>query len=152
MARSCRLSPIPCIPCRISAGFGGASASSIGARSKQVIAVRRVAGRRLAHVFAESLPLKVAGDVEYLVNRTDNGWVVTLFNNNGVFKPQQGLAQVDRSAYVTATIGLNGRQIQKAIDWISEKDVEVKSQNGKNAVTITIAPGGVAIIELQSRS
>jgi hypothetical protein len=107
------------------------------------------AAHMLAHVFAEALPLKIAGDVEYLVNRAENGWVITLFNNNGVFKPQQGLAQVDRSAYVTATISLDGRQIQRAIDWISEKDIEVKNQNGQNSVSITIAPGGVAIVELR---
>jgi len=109
------------------------------------------AAHMLAHVFADATPIKISGDVEYLMNRTDNGWVVTLFNNNGVFKPQQGLAQVDRSAYVTASISLAGRQMQKAIDWMSEKDVEVKSQNGQNTVTVSIAPGGVAIIELRSR-
>ena len=59
------------------------------------------AAHLLAHVFADAAPLKVTGDVEYLINRTANGWVVTLLNNNGVFKPQQGMAQVDRSAYVT---------------------------------------------------
>jgi hypothetical protein len=109
------------------------------------------AAHMLAHVFADVTPIKVRGDVEYLMNRTDDGWVVTLFNNNGVFKPQQGLAQVDRSAYVTATISLAGRQMQKAIDWMNEKDVEVKSQDGQNSVTVSIAPGGVAIVELRSR-
>ena len=110
------------------------------------------AAHMLAHVFADATPLKVSGDVEYLINRNDNGWVVTLFNNNGVFKPQQGLAQVDRSAYVNATISLPGRQIQKALDWTNEKEVEVKSQNGRDDVTVSIAPGGVSIIELRLRN
>jgi hypothetical protein len=107
------------------------------------------AAHMLAHVFADATPIRVTGDVEYLVNRNDNGWVITLFNNNGVIKPQQGLAQIDRGAYVTATISLDGKQIQKAIDWIGDKNVEVKSQNGETSVTITIAPGGVAIVELR---
>ena len=106
------------------------------------------AAHMLAHVFADATPVKVSGDVEYLINLSDNGWVVTLFNNKGVYKPQQGLAQVDRRAYETATIGLRGQKIQHAIDWIGDKDVEVKSEKGKNAVSVTIAPGGVAIIEL----
>ena len=67
------------------------------------------AAHMLAHVLPDAAPVKVTGDVEYLINRTANGWVVTLLNNNGVFKPQQGMAQVDRSAYVTATITLPGR-------------------------------------------
>jgi hypothetical protein len=109
------------------------------------------AAHLLAHVFADATPIKVRGDVEYLINRTENGWVVTLFNNNGVLKPQQGLAQVDRSAYASATISMKGTSMQKAFDWFSERDVEVKSQNGQNEVTVTIAPGGVSIIELRSR-
>ena len=43
-----------------------------------------------------------------------------MLNNNGVFKTQQGMAQVDRNAYVTATIGLTGQQILGASEWISE--------------------------------
>jgi hypothetical protein len=107
------------------------------------------AAHMLAHVFADATPLKVRGDVEYLVNRNENGWVVTLFNNNGVFKPQQGMAQVDRSASVTAKISLAGQPIQKAWDWINDKEVDVRNQNGQNGVTVTIAPGSLAIIELR---
>ena len=109
------------------------------------------AAHMLAHVFAEATPVKISGDVEYLINRTDNGWVVTLFNNNGVFKPQQGLAMVDRSAYVSATISLDNRQIQKAMNWIGDTEVEVKIQNGKSAVTVPLAPGAVSIIEISLR-
>jgi hypothetical protein len=80
--------------------------------------------------------------VEYLINRTANGWVVTLLNNNGVFKPQQGMAQVDRSAYVTVTIS---GQIRSANEWISE--TALKIENGK--ATLQIPPGGLAIVEIQ---
>ncbi|HEV7682224.1 MAG TPA: hypothetical protein VGO68_08895 [Pyrinomonadaceae bacterium] len=107
------------------------------------------AAHLLAHVFADASPVKVSGDVEYLVNRNESGWVITLLNNNGVFKPQQGLPIVDRSAYVKATITLPGQSIQKAVDWIDGKEVAVK---GPNAVTVSIAPGGVAIIELRLKN
>ena len=102
------------------------------------------AAHLLAHVFADATPLKVTGDVEYLINRTANGWVVTLLNNNGVFKPQQGMAQVDRSAYVTATISLPS-QIKRAIDWTSESALKI--DNGK--ATLQIPPGGLAIVEIR---
>ncbi len=103
------------------------------------------AAHLLAHVFADATPVKVTGDVEYLINRTANGWVVTLINNNGVFKPQQGLAQVDRTAYVTAKIELRNGQIQSATDWITGRAL-----NPAN-LTVSIAPGGVAIVELRSK-
>jgi hypothetical protein len=101
------------------------------------------AAHLLAHVFVDAVPVKVVGDVEYLINRTANGWVVTLLNNNGVFKTQQGMAQVDRSAYVTATISLS--KMKSAIDWIS--DSELKIDSGK--ATLQIPPGGLAIVEIQ---
>ncbi len=101
-----------------------------------------LAAHLLAHVFAEVTPVKVTGDVEYLINRTANGWVVTLLNNNGVFKPQQGMAQVDRSAYVPVTIS---GQIQSATEWIS--GAPLKPNNGM--VSLQIAPGGIAIVELR---
>ena len=110
------------------------------------------AAHMLAHVFADAIPVSVSGDVEYLVNRTDRGWVVTLFNTNGVFKPQQGLAQVDRRAYVTAGISLRGASIARAQEWLSEQNLEIKKQTGTaDGITVSIAPGGIAIVELQPR-
>jgi len=109
------------------------------------------AAHMLAHLFVNATPVKVKGDVEYLVNRTDHGWVVTLFNNNGVLKSQQGLAQVDRSANVTATIRLDTQDIAAAQDWISDRTLEVKKEMaGPGTVTVGIPPGGIAIVELRS--
>jgi len=85
------------------------------------------AAHMLAHVFADAVPLKVTGDVEYLINRTTNGWIVTLLNNNGVLKPQQGMAQVDRSASVTVTITM---------------------KTDERKATVQIPPGGLAIVEI----
>ncbi len=101
----------------------------------------------LAHVFSDATPVRVRGDVEYLINRTNTGWVVTLFNNNGVNKPQQGLAQVDRSASVTATITLPGQPLRTAIDWITDKPLEVNK--AQTSVSATLAPGAIAIVELK---
>jgi hypothetical protein len=103
------------------------------------------AAHLLAHVFAEATPVAVTGDVEYLINRTERGWLVTLINNNGVFKPPQGMAQVDRQAVVTATITLRGQAIQLAREWTDDKKLEVGKQGN---VTISIAPGGIAIVEV----
>jgi hypothetical protein len=101
------------------------------------------AAHLLAHVFADAAPVKVVGDVEYLINRTANGWVVTLLNNNGVFKTQQGMAQVDRSAYVTATITMPG--LRSANEWTT--DTTLKPTN--NTLSIQIAPGSLAIVEIR---
>ena len=109
------------------------------------------AAHMLAHVFADATPVQVRGDVEYLINRSNKGWIVTLFNNNGVLKPQQGLAQVDRNAYVTATISVPSSQVQIATEWISGEPVEVSDRSGQKTVKVRIAPGGISIVEFTSR-
>jgi hypothetical protein len=105
------------------------------------------AAHMLAHVFADATPVQVRGDVEYLINHTANSWIVTLMNNNGVYKPQQGMAQVDRNAYVNVSISLRGQQIQSASDWINDAAVKVDA----NTVNLRIAPGGIAVVELRTK-
>ena len=103
------------------------------------------AAHMLAHVFADATPLKVTGDVEYLINRTSNSWVVTLLNNNGVLKTQQGMAQVDRSAYVNVTISLPRQQIRSAVEWTSDTPLKVDA----GQVVVQIAPGSLAVVEIR---
>jgi hypothetical protein len=109
------------------------------------------AAHTLAHIFASATPVRVTGDVEYLLNRTGTGWVVTMLNNNGVMKPQQGMAQVDRNAYVNVTIALPNQQIQSAMDWTTDKNVEVKTQNGQQLLNVQLAPGGIAVVEIKTK-
>ena len=105
----------------------------------------------LAHLASEATPVRIEGDVEYLINRNSRGWVVTLFNDNGVFKPQQGLAQVDRTAIVSAKVSLRGTAIANATDWISDQPVTVNRREGSaDSVSVTIPAGGIAVIELQT--
>lgn len=108
------------------------------------------AAHALAHVFADATPVKVRGDVEYLINRNDKGWVVTLLNNNGVFKPQQGMAQVDRSAVVKATISMKSA-VTAAEDWINDTPMKVNTEGGESTVNVDVRPGGVAIVQLRSQ-
>lgn len=103
----------------------------------------------LAHLASDAAPVRVEGDLEYLINRSTRGWVVTLFNDNGVFKPQQGLAQVDRNASVTATIILRAQGIVSAQDWTSDRSIEV--QDG-STVKVRLSPGDIAIVELKTRN
>jgi hypothetical protein len=100
----------------------------------------------LAHLASDATPVKVQGDVEYLINRSARGWIVTLFNDNGVFKPQQGLAQVDRSASVNVTVSLQGGTISNATEWTSDRTLTVNSGAG---VTLNIPAGGIAVVELR---
>ncbi|HVS21932.1 MAG TPA: hypothetical protein VHD88_08795, partial [Pyrinomonadaceae bacterium] len=68
----------------------------------------------------------------------------TLFNDNGVFKPQQGMAQVDRSAIASAKISLRGESIANARDWLTEQSLPISNGVAK----VTLAAGGIAVVEL----
>jgi hypothetical protein len=104
----------------------------------------------LVHLTSEATPVRVEGDVEYMINRTAHGWVVTLFNDNGVFKPQQGMAEVDRGASVNATVSLRSAGISNASEWTSDRTLTVKNQGGSDSVSLNIAAGGIAVVELRS--
>ena len=105
------------------------------------------AAHMLSHLFAEATPVKVSGNVEYLINRTANGWIVTLINNEGVFKPQQGLAEVDRSgrSHVNVTLGLRNGRILGASNWIDDHLYST------DPLTVLVPPGGVAVMEIKAK-
>ena len=100
----------------------------------------------LAHLASEATPVEVKGDVEYLINRNSTGWVLTLFNDNGVFKPQQGMAQVDRAATANVTIRLRNQNISSATEWLTNSTLQAK--DGSN-VQLTVPAGGIAVVELK---
>jgi hypothetical protein len=102
------------------------------------------AAHLLAHLASDATPVRVRGEVEYLVNRNARGWVVTLINNRGVYKPQQGLAQVNRTESVEVTLEANGAVFKRAGEWTTNSELKV---NG-GAVSLSIPPGGVRIVEL----
>jgi len=100
----------------------------------------------LAHLASAATPVQLTGDVEYLINRNSNGWVVTIFNDSGVFKPQQGMAQVDRSAVSDVTIGLRNQKISAATDWLTDSKLAVSDGA---TVHLQIPAGGISIVELK---
>ncbi len=103
----------------------------------------------LAHLTTDATPVRVSGDVQYLINRTARGWIITLINNNGVFKPQQGMAQVDRRATVDATVDLRGKRIEAAREWTTEASLDVQRDGANNdRVRLQVPPGGIRIVEL----
>ena len=102
------------------------------------------AAHLLAHLASDATPIRVRGEVEYLVNRNARGWVVTLINNRGVYKPQQGLAQVNRAESAEVTLEGNGAAFKRASEWTTGAELNVSG----GTVSLNIPPGGVRIVEL----
>lgn len=116
------------------------------------------AAHLLTHLLADATPVVVRGDVEYLVNRNSRGWVVTLINNRGVYKPQQGLAQVNRSERALVTLSIAGARLKSAEEWTENAPLVMQGDrpetNGggePSGVQLSVPPGGVRIVELVAR-
>ncbi|HEX7176094.1 MAG TPA: hypothetical protein VF240_12605 [Pyrinomonadaceae bacterium] len=105
------------------------------------------AAHTLVHLLADAAPVRVRGDVQHLVNRNERGWVVTLINNRGVYKQQQGLAQVNREEAVDVTLDLRGRTVAGASEWTTDTQLGVEREGG-GRVRLSVPPGGVRIVEL----
>ena len=91
------------------------------------------------------MPVEVEGDVEWMVNKLQNGWAVTLLNPAGDNKPQHGILPTDfresRTVVIRARV-----PITAASDRLQPgEQMEVID----NALTILIPAGGVRIIELK---
>lgn len=64
----------------------------------------------LERVQDETMPVSVAGDIQWGVNRTEKGWLAWLFNNKGVthFKLEKPVVDPKATAHVTVTLKETG--------------------------------------------
>ena len=88
---------------------------------------------------------KLSGEIMYQFNKTGNGWIVALFNNQGIDKTQNGIARVDRTKTVNLEIHtkLNVKEAKEYVYGINIKPL--KTDNG-SSFRITVEPGDVQVI------
>ena len=92
------------------------------------------------------MPVEVRGEVEWLVNRTATGWLVTLLNPAGQAKPQQGITPTDYRENRPVTIR-SRLPLASARDRLLPDD---KLTLKDNTLTVEVSAGGVRVIELKS--
>ena len=117
------------------------------------------AAHLLTHLLPDATPVGVSGDIERLINRTERGWIVTLINNRGVYKSQQGLAQVDRSESIDVHLSLRGKGIINAREWTTDESLQVMraataattAGGAQDSLRLSVPPGGVRVVEIQER-
>lgn len=101
--------------------------------------------RLFAHLTRGQMPVEVQGDVEWLVNRSQTGWLITLLNPAGQDKPQQGITPTDyrQNRPVTITSHL---PVTTARDRLLPDD-RLTVEGGR--VKLEVPAGGVRIVELK---
>jgi len=107
-----------------------------------------VLGFVLQQLVENLMPITVSGDVEWMLNRTENGhWIVTLFNNQGYLKPQHGIFPTDQSKFVEVTIQSRAGVVE-AREWITARPVPwTRSQRG-SVSKLTVPAAAVRFVEL----
>lgn len=108
-------------------------------------AIHPAVPRLIAHLSRGLMPVEVSGHVEWLVNRTKAGWVVTLLNPAGQDKPQQGITPTDYRQNKPVVIKLH-IPATTARDRLNPNEV-LKVELGQ--VKVEVPAGGVKVIELK---
>jgi hypothetical protein len=92
------------------------------------------------------MPLRVDGDVEWMVNKLpDGGWTVTVMNNRGVIKPQHGVNPTEHGEAQAVRIVARFR-VQKSEEWMTGTPVEWKAIDGGAAAAIAVPAGAVRVV------
>ena len=95
----------------------------------------------------ELIPIHVSGNVESLYNRTKNGWLVTLVNNEGITKAFREPPKIDPAAEQTVTVTWRGKsKLASASLWGVESDQALDVSN----ISVRIPPGEVRVVALEN--
>ncbi|NPD87919.1 MAG: hypothetical protein HGN29_04300 [Asgard group archaeon] len=99
------------------------------------------------------LPFRIEGDIQFMINRKEASWVLTLMNNNGIRKPFDGIAKINRKKVSEIIIYFN--PIQEMGDSNGVLDTTIYSNNinlelvSNNLWKTKIPPGEIIIIEFK---
>lgn len=103
----------------------------------------------LTHLERAVMPVAIDGDIQYLVNRSATGWVVTLINNRGVTKSPTTAAVLDVAAAQTVAV----TYVEPGKTLLSVHDVRANvplTADAAGQVSVTVPPGDVTILDLST--
>jgi hypothetical protein len=108
-------------------------------------AAHPVLPRLFAHLTRGLMPIEVQGDVNWLVNRTQTDWLVTLLNPAGQDKPQQGITPTDYRQNRVVTI-ISHVAFSAARDRLLPDDA---LQVETDRMMLEVPAGSVRIVEIK---
>lgn len=107
--------------------------------------IHPVLPRLIAHLSRGQMPLEVSGEVEWLVNRAPDKWLITLMNPAGQDKPQQGITPTDYRQNKQVTIRCRV-PAKEARDRLLPEDTWPVVDG---LITLEVPAGGVRIVEIK---
>ena len=104
----------------------------------------------LREEIAARLPVRVEGDVQYLVNLAEHSVFVTLINNAGVTKAYHEEPVIDSGQQRTAAVSWNGGDTVSEI--MDIRNGQSLAMDNDGLVRVTLPPGGIAVIAFRYHS
>ena len=103
----------------------------------------------LRHLASGLTPVRVAGDVEWTLNKLDDGgWLVSLFNTRGVIKPQHGMLPTDEREAQRVTLR-GAFAVTKSTEWMTGAEVRWQAEGKDSLTTLTVPAGAVRLVEIK---
>lgn len=90
---------------------------------------------------------RLDGEIMYQVNKTKDGWLVLLVNNRGVDKTPNGVARVDRRAFVDIVVR-TALPVKSAREYTQPRDLSVEQKGGTTEIRLRIHPGDIQVVGL----
>jgi hypothetical protein len=87
------------------------------------------------------------GEIMYSVNKTKTGWLVSLYNHRGIDKTQNGIARVDRKAFVDVAIR-TPRKWASVREMTDPRDLAV---NKKGEIVLRVPAGDLRVVALSTK-
>ena len=84
------------------------------------------------------------------LNRTKDGWLVTLVNNRGVDKTQSGVARVDRRA-VADVVVTTRLPVRMAKELTEPRELKATRTAERNEIPVPVHPGDVQVISIRTK-
>jgi len=105
----------------------------------------------MAYLTAGLIPFRVDGDVEYVVNRTDDAWLLTVLNNRGIYKLPTEPAIVDQRQRQRVRVHVD-HAVGRVTDWMDDHPITCHVDGGGHAFDIDVAPGDLRIVKIEDHA
>ncbi|MHA1684222.1 MAG: hypothetical protein ACTSUE_25015 [Promethearchaeota archaeon] len=95
-------------------------------------------------------------EIQHMLNRNENGWVLTLINNDGITKTLHEAPVIDLGKKRNIRISLNhdfilshmgGQNLARVEDWMANSTAWVPANGTFTWIDITLEPGDLAVLE-----
>ena len=89
-----------------------------------------------------------SGQIMHQLNRAKDGYVVTLVNNQGVDKTQNGIARVDRRAFVDVLVRTK-LLVRSARELTQPRELAIETRGDAREVRVRVHPGDVQVVQFK---